>query len=448
MPINHKSGRLVVEVPPALKLKLHAVLAAEGMSLKDWIVGRAQEYVSQRAHLGLSESLPDGPGCQLEGRETRRETITVDSTPSRHLAHQDWTFEKANTREATHAAHPYPAKFIPQIPRALIEALHPGDDSAVLDPFCGSGTTLVEAATADIPAVGIDLHPLACLISKVKVTPLSCSLEEAARAALARGSTRPVPEIPRLDHWFTVPVQQVLADLVASIEQETQPDTRDALRVAFSSIVVRVSRQESDTRYAAVENNIEPQDVKDLFLRAARTIGNAVSNTWDDAPRPRVRIVNKNILHVTPEEVGAKVSLVVTSPPYPNAYEYWLYHKYRMYWLGMDPLHVRKNEIGSRCHFFKKNPASADDFRVQMTEVFRLLHKVLVVGGHACFQVGNSKIRGRLVDNGELLRLAAEPFGFRNVETVSREIPLTRKAFNPSHARIREERILVFRRMA
>lgn len=374
-------------------------------------------------------------------------TMVEHAEPFLSLADRDWTFEKANTREATHAAHPYPAKFIPQIPRALIQDLHPGDDSTVLDPFCGSGTTLVEAAAAGLPAVGIDLHPLACLISKVKVTPLDCSLEEAARAALARASTHAIPEIPRIDHWFAVPVQEALAALVASIERETRADVRDALRVAFSSIVVKVSRQDSDTRYAAIEKNVSRHDVNEHFLRAARSLGAAVSATWKGVTRPRVRVINKNVLNTTPEDVGARVSLVVTSPPYPNAYEYWLYHKYRMYWLGMDPLHVRENEIGARPHFFKKNPATADDFRVQMAKVFRLLQEVVVEGGHACFQVGNSKIHGHVVDNGELLRLAAAPFGFCNTETVSREIPLTRKAFNPSHARIREERILVFRRI-
>ena len=64
----------------------------------------------------------------------------------------------------------YPAKFIPEIPRQLIELFHPGDTSGVLDPFCGSGTTLVETIDAGLDAWGIDLNPLACLIAKVKTT--------------------------------------------------------------------------------------------------------------------------------------------------------------------------------------------------------------------------------------------------------------------------------------
>jgi hypothetical protein len=447
MGINHKSGRLVVDVGAELKLELHAALAAHGLSMKDWLIERARDYLAVRVDPPTDNS--------TTGAEIDRPRITfitkgpemsmVQSSPG--LAERDWTFATANTRQATHAVHPYPAKFIPQIPRALIADLHPGDDSLILDPFCGSGTTLVEAAAAGLPSVGIDLNPLACLISKVKVTPLPCSLDIAAAAVLNRAVKQPLPPIPRLDHWFDSSVQEALASIVAAIDLEDHSDVRDALRVALSSIVVRVSRQESDTRYAAISKNVSRHTVEEQFLRAAKTIGDLVSGTWRDAPQPRVRIINRNILLATAQEVGAPVSLVVTSPPYPNAYEYWLYHKYRMYWLGMDPLPIRESEIGARAHFFKKNPATADDFRVQMSHVFRLLRAVIVDGGHACFQVGNSKIHGQVVDNGELLRLAGAAHGFCNIETVKREIPISRKAFNPSNSRIRNESILVFRRM-
>lgn len=47
MAVNHKSGRLVVDIDPELKMALHAALAAEGMTLKEWFVTRASEFVSQ-----------------------------------------------------------------------------------------------------------------------------------------------------------------------------------------------------------------------------------------------------------------------------------------------------------------------------------------------------------------------------------------------------------------
>ncbi|KAA4287867.1 site-specific DNA-methyltransferase, partial [Bacteroides ovatus] len=83
----------------------------------------------------------------------------------------DWNFQDVS-QDALANIHPYPARFIPDIPRELISALGCAKGSVVLDPFCGSGTTLVEAQRAGFDAVGIDLNPIACLISSVKTQPL------------------------------------------------------------------------------------------------------------------------------------------------------------------------------------------------------------------------------------------------------------------------------------
>jgi len=141
--------------------------------------------------------------------------------------------------------------------------------------------------------------------------------------------------------------------------------------------------------------------------------------------------------------VGRNIGLVVTSPPYPNAYEYWLYHKYRMYWLDMDPIAVRDREIGARPHFFKKDPHTADNFREQMGVCFSLLNKVMRRGAYACFIVGRSIIHGEEIDNAEILLQASAPCGFRCEGNVGRRIPASRKSFNPSHGAISKERLVV-----
>lgn len=361
----------------------------------------------------------------------------------------DWTFHGARTQDETHSVHPYPAKFIPQIPRALIAALHPGDDSAVMDVFCGSGTTIVEAGLAGAPAIGIDLNPLACLITKVKVTPLISDLRRAAIDAAARAedmSDEP-PSIPALDHWFAPHVQRALAALIRGIDREPDADVRDALRVAFSRIVVRVSNQESDTRYAAIPKNVSTADVRTFFLRAADAIHDALQQTWGPLfPAPRALVLNQDVLTIAPAQIPQAVSLVVTSPPYPNAYEYWLYHKYRMYWLGMDPIPVREAEIGARPHYFKRKPHTPADFHRQLSAVFHMIDRVMTVDGHACFQVGNSVIRGEHIDNAAIVRSAASEHHFAEELVMTRSIPSARKAFNPRTSRILQEQILVFRK--
>src|ERR1700752_3595814 len=83
----------------------------------------------------------------------------------------NWNFDEV-PNSALHSIHPYPAKFIPNIPRALINSLPIPEGSIILDPFCGSGVTLTEAQDAGIESLGVDLNPIACLLSRVKTNPL------------------------------------------------------------------------------------------------------------------------------------------------------------------------------------------------------------------------------------------------------------------------------------
>jgi site-specific DNA-methyltransferase (cytosine-N4-specific) len=268
---------------------------------------------------------------------------------------------------------------------------------------------------------------------------------QAARYRVSEGNLT-VPEIPRLDHWFQKPVQIALAAIVQEIKAVSDVDIADALRIALSSIIVRVSNQESDTRYAAIEKSVSSDLVWTSFERAAVSVSHALDSLspsmFPDLPRPR--LLTKDITLVEPKDIGSKVGLVVTSPPYPNAYEYWLYHKYRMYWLGMDPIAVREREIGARAHYFKKNHQTEADFERQMSRCFWLLSQVMDKGTFACFVVGRSIIHGRRIDNEKLLARAASPHGFRQVAAAQRNIAINRKSFNLAHGTINREGIVVF----
>lgn len=363
------------------------------------------------------------------------------------LARTDWDFPKVE-QDPLSRIHPYPARFIREIPRSLIESLGCPQGTIILDPFCGSGTTIVEAQRSGIESVGIDINPIACLISRVKTQPLQVDNfinavnRVSERARILYASDIAVPEIPNIDHWFGRPVQKALSALILSCKHERNKIIKDALRLAVSSIIVKVSNQDSDTRYAAVHRNTEPNDVFDLFVLA----GERIAHVKRQGVSARVDVMLKDILSVNDSQFQKRVGLVVTSPPYPNAYEYWLYHKYRMWWLGYNPIKVREYEIGARPHYQKKNGQTEVDFCRQMEQVFALLVECLVNGGHICFIVGRSIIRGRLIDNRKLIQDIGERAGLSLVADITRNISASRKSFNLTYGKINHENILIFKK--
>ena len=101
---------------------------------------------------------------------------SVNLTKSKEIKYKDigWDFRDSDTKISNHGFHTYPAMMIPQITRRLIES-YGKNAKVILDPFVGSGTVLLEARLHKNfeKAYGIDINPLASLISKVKTTPIS-----------------------------------------------------------------------------------------------------------------------------------------------------------------------------------------------------------------------------------------------------------------------------------
>lgn len=376
----------------------------------------------------------------------------------------DWDFQDAKTNYLTHRIHPYPAKFIPQIPNALIQELSSVGDT-VGDIFCGSGTTLVEALTLKRHAVGVDANPLACLIAKTKTGVIDDADREALQALILRSrefgdsilssvtddlfptrnftSSAWRPTFNKLNFWFEDHVIEELAEILLWCRNLTSIAARDLALTSFSSIVVAVSRQDSDTRYVRREKNI-PQG--ETLRRFSRTLDQALqaSLEFSDIVEPRFErtIIEANLLDAP--DLPA-LDLVVCSPPYPNAYSYHLYHMTRMIWLGMDQPKFKREEIGSHRKYSNpsKNAATADTFRLEFSNILHWLAKHLKVGGYACFVVGNSTLKGQTFNNADIISEAARPAGFREMMRITRTMQATKKAFNPAIGKIKHEEILI-----
>jgi len=314
--------------------------------------------------------------------------------------------------------------------------------------------------------VGVDANPLACLIAKSKTTPISEAEVETLRSLGARSrdlgeallasfgdaelfptdtfvSVGWRPTFNKLSFWFAPHVIEELAEILRWCESVSTAPARDLALTAFSSIVVAVSRQDSDTRYVRREKNIAPGETMRRFARALEQAVLAAAEFSDIVEeRFSCQIIEANLLDAPRVPT---LDLVVCSPPYPNAYSYHLYHMTRMIWLGMNQPKFKCEEIGSHRKYSSpgRNGATVETFRNEFSSIFDWLSRHLKKGGYACFVVGDSTLKGLRINNADILSETSKVAGFREVMRINRTIQSTKKAFNPVIGKIKQEQILV-----
>jgi len=369
---------------------------------------------------------------------------------------------KSDKETFTHGFHPWFASFHPQVPRTFIKQFTSQGDT-VLDPFCGSGTTLVEAKLAGIESIGIDVNPLACLITKVKTTPIndeklsSCAnlLENiSSNLNVLFGQTTLTkdkrallePKIPNFrnrDYWFKPHVLTELGTIKAHIDALKDNDLRDFCSVALSSIIVGVSNQQHETKYKRVDKKVGLYATYKKFETKLKQMIDKLKEFNKVASNRGCKVYCEDLRHCTSIE-NETADLIVTSPPYLNAWDYNLYQKFRFYWLGFDRLKFRSVEIGAHLkHAYIKDSVKIyiEDMRLCLHQMYQMLRR----GGHCSIVVGEAVVQGERVDVGKILRDVATDLGF-----ISEKI-YTRKIFGPHFSQSRSignkiERIIVLRK--
>ena len=187
--------------------------------------------------------------------------------------------ENLETIPCTHGMHRFPGKFIPNLPRFLLRAvLGRRKDHTVWDPFCGSGTTLIEAALEGRSFLGLDIDPLAVMIATAKTRPLLednlIFLEDYWKDFDYRTCNLDlVPQVPNFSHWFT---EQATVELTAikSACLSLPPELRLFCLVVFSSIVRRVSNADDQTQKTYVSHTLKktppkPSELFSIFIGRA-----------------------------------------------------------------------------------------------------------------------------------------------------------------------------------
>jgi len=353
----------------------------------------------------------------------------------------DFDFGNSDTMYLTHSLHPYPAKFPPKLPNEILTKYgHKGQ--TVLDPFCGSGTTLVEARLFGCNAIGVDVNGLSSLLSKVKATPLSSQELKQIKSFLDLITNenfqwkifRPqikVKKIEGLEHWFQINVAEELTHILNLIEKIEDQNVKDFLKIVLSSIIVRVSNQESDTRFAAKNKNIPDNFTFELFLSRANEYLNRIaeySKKVNNNSYLKLLNADSRNLSMLQDET---IDIIITSPPYANTYDYYLYHKFRQRWLDLDVHFAQYNEIGSRREYSSlKKPAEqwTIDLKLCFAEMYRLIKK----GGLAFIVIGDSVIKKQLIKIDQVITDFMPDIGFEICNIISSDLSDHSRMFNPS----------------
>jgi len=365
---------------------------------------------------------------------------------------EEWNFHEEMTNEHLHALHPYPAKFIPQIPRRAISLwTKPGD--LVYDPFCGCGTTIFEASLAGRAGIGTDNNAVAILVSKAKTalyTNSDLKVIEKFAHKISKGldfaEPRPdlIPTNKNLQYWFSPLIIERLAALKGLILAEDEP-VRTLLMAVFLSIIVRVSYQDSDTRYSRILRDIAPNEVDLTFLTRLNDTLSRIPKAMVSG-RTAVESIHADSRSI-PFVENESVSLIVTSPPYLNAYDYHKYHRQRLLWIdgGESVAFARDNEIGSHDKFTRNN-ATPDGYFIDMDACFKEWFRVLKRDGFCLIVIGDAIVSKKAVPVADRFVDLLSYQGLTKVNRWIRTLHSTKRAFNIKNSRISHEHILLFKK--
>jgi len=304
----------------------------------------------------------------------------------------------------------------------------------VLDPFCGSGTVLVEAMALGRASYGVDASPLAVMIAGVRSTTLGGEgrqrLVEAA-AAIAeesgeRARKRRRPEVPswarREIARFHAHVLFELLGLRELVMALPDDDVGRALRLCLSSILVKFMKAgpaaPRDGSAKRIARGVPSRMLADRAVELARGLAALEQRTPAGTPTPDVREGDARAL---PFADGA-AALVLSSPPYAGTYDYAAIHDARFLWLGLSDKRFRRVQLGARAR--EMGDVGGDAWHSEQARFMAEIARVLRPGGRALLIVGDGVVDGRAENAPDGVAAAGAPVGLAPVARASQARPL------------------------
>jgi site-specific DNA-methyltransferase (cytosine-N4-specific) len=271
------------------------------------------------------------------------------------------TINRQSTRYSSHGLHEYRGKYNPQIVRSLINVMGFDNSSIVLDPFCGSGTTMLECQHMGIRSTGMDINPMAAFIANTKINSLYINMND-VRDVLRKVSKKfqdldsitSLEETDRLIYlkkWIPEETLKIM-ECILSVLKDEPVEISDFYKIITSDLIRDYSNQEpADLR---IRKRISPYPVQP-FIEAFEQNAIKYINLIAEAQRKVDLKSEKNYAIVGDVKVTStnnKFTGAITSPPYATALPYIDTQRISLVWLGLcQPTEIMKLEstlIGSR----------------------------------------------------------------------------------------------------
>jgi DNA modification methylase len=369
-----------------------------------------------------------------------------------------WSFvgkTRKDTAYITHGYHRYPAKFIPQIVSRLIEKYTKKND-LVVDPFGGCGTALVESKIMGRPSIGVDINPVAVLITKAKITPIDPARIERELFDLKnrlktynKNTKVKTPKHKRIDYWFKPEEKRKLAFIFTEISELNNQDIRDFFYCAFSNILKNCSIWLQKSNKPTRDFKKTPAEPFSTFYKQVKMMLKGNAEFYHLLNKKGFLNISCKVYCKDAREIPVKnntVKLIITSPPYVTSYEYADLHQLTALWFEYtkDLSDFRKRFIGTSYHnkknlilnsslakeienqLLKKDRKTAEEVSTyfsEMNQVFEEMKRILIKGGKTCIVIGDTSLKKIEILNAEVFVEQLHNLGFKITEIIKREIP-------------------------